>query len=719
MSKFLIPLFLFFTINSFAQNPVKIAKNTDLETIRQRIINDLLEPEVNEKEVEKLMQTIKPDGSWSTINYEDVSKTGFQHSQHLENMVSLSRAYKKSTSKFRNNPKLKSTISAALNFWIEHDFICENWWWNEMGTPDHIIDILLIMDNDLTEKQKTEGLRIAGRASLEGFGARPGGDLIKIAGMLGKQGLFKRDEQVLTRVVKVMADEIKISSGRGLNADLSFHHRTDGVISTLSYGTNYADAFAYWAVKTTGTEYALPAEKVRLLVDYYLDGICRSMIYGKYPDPGAKNRGITRKGALSPAGPELPENLLLATDYRKAELEEIVRIRKNEKKPNLKSDYFFWHSEYFVHQRPDYFASVRMHSDRNYNMEQPYNEEGLKNHHYADGSNFISRTGKEYFNIFPVWNWQKIPGTTTVQKPALPHWDELAKKGLKDFVGGVTDGEYGAAAFDFQSPHDPLQARKSWFFFDKEYVCLGTGIYAESEYPVATTINQCLLNQDVMVKSRNKQETLPKGDHTLGLVSWVLHDSIAYLFPSPTNLMLRNATENGSWRQINHQAWATEEEVKKDVFTLWFDHGTKPQNASYEYIVLPDVGAAEVESYKKNPEITVLANTSSVQAVKHNRLNRTQIVFYKAGDIKITDGLTITADKPCMVIIKTNNKTIEQLAVSDPTRKLSSVNLKVTSQIKGSGDNWNATWNKDKKSSIIQVDLPKGNTAGKSVVMEI
>ena len=87
-------------------------------------------------------------------------------------------------------------------------------------------------------------------------------------------------------------------------------------------------------------------------------------------------------------------------------------------------------------------------------------------HHFGDGSNFISLTGKEYFNIYPVWDWQKIPGTTVVQKPELPHWKEIAKKGLTDFVGGVSDGEYGAAAFDFASAHDPLKARKAWFFFE-------------------------------------------------------------------------------------------------------------------------------------------------------------------------------------------------------------------------------------------------------------
>ena len=30
----------------------------------------------------------------------------------------------------------------------------------------------------------------------------------------------------------------------------------------------------------------------------------------------------------------------------------------------------------------------------------------------SDGSNAIVKTDDEYFNIFPAWNWTRIPGTT-------------------------------------------------------------------------------------------------------------------------------------------------------------------------------------------------------------------------------------------------------------------------------------------------------------------
>lgn len=128
-------------------------------------------------------------------------------------------------------------------------------------------------------------------------------------------------------------------------------------------------------------------------------------------------------------------------------------------------------------------------------MEMPYNGPGKPTHHRADGTNYLVLKGNEYHNIWPVYDWQKISGTTVLQKPALPGPEEIQKEGLTRFVGAVTDDLYGAVVFDFKSPHDMVEAKKSWFFFDEEYVCLGTDIRSESKLRVATTVNQVLLKE--------------------------------------------------------------------------------------------------------------------------------------------------------------------------------------------------------------------------------
>ena len=694
--------------------------DNDLELVRARVIEYVMRGNVNEESVGEIMNSITPGGYWENINYEDVSRTGFQHSDHLNNMITMARAFKKPGNRFTGSQQLKKAINLALDFWIEHDFRCDNWWWNDMGTPLYMINLMLIMDDDLTENQRVEGLKIAGRAHMKSAGARPGGDLIRVATLWGKQGLFMRNTEILEEVIEIMAGEMKTTTGRGIKPDMSQHHRNDNVISTLTYGMYLPGQFSLWALFIDGTRFSFPEPAMELLVDFFLDGVCRSMVYGKYPDPGARNRGISRMGALNPAGAGMAEDLYLASHYRREELNNIARIRRDEIEPNLRYTSFFWHSEYFIHQRPDWFASVRMHSERNNNVESPYNGEGLLNHHYGDGSNFLTVTANEYNQIFPVWDWQRVPGTTVVQKPELPHWDEIVKKGRTSFVGAVTDNEYGAAVFDFVSPHDPLQARKSWFFFDDEYVALGSGITSSADHPVNTTISQRYLEDELFVGQNNRMSTLREGEHLLEDISWVYHDRVAYLFPDPLGVNLKNSQSTGNWRKINHSHWASEEDISAGLFTLWFDHGYKPQNVSYEYVVVPGIDLQTVGSYRNRLPVRILSNTTGLQAVRHDGLSITQIVFYEPGTIDIGNGVTLTAEKACMVMVKERGKRIRRITVSDPSRANNSLGLTVSSRIRGGGDNWKTEWSGKEGFSSINIELPSTvEMAGKSVVIDV
>jgi chondroitin AC lyase len=693
--------------------------HSDLATVRERVVAELLKPGIDNARIDRMIGTMTREGCWANIDYQDVSRTGFQHGRHLSNLVDLSRAYKKEGSTYRGDPDLKQVIHASLDFWLAHDFICDNWWWNQIGTPDALVSVLLIMEDDLTPEQKTKAAPMVGRAHLDASGARPSGDRIKIAGILAKHLLANRDVAQFNAVIKVIEGEIKFATGRGMQHDYSFHHRVDRVNNTLSYGTGYASAFVEWAVYVSGTQYAFSQEKLDHLVDYYLDGICKMMVHGKFPDPGAKNRSVSRQGSLHAQGPTLPERLMSTTNYRRAELEAIAKSRRGDGQPALSCSTFFWASEYFSVQRPDYFTSVRMFSTRNHNMEQPYNSEGLMNHHLADGSNFISRTGQEYYDIFPVLDWQKIPGTTVVQKPTLPSEKEIQKKGLTDFVGAVTDGTYGAAAFDFQSPHDPLTARKAWFFFDHEYVCLGAGITGSSEYPVATTLNQCLLKGDVTVLQGNRISILKPGERELNRVQWVFSDGVAYVFPEPVTVHVSNQEATGSWWKINHQSDSPKTEVAEVIFKLWLDHGVGPDSATYQYMVIPSINQPEIGDCFHDREIEILANSSDIQAVRHSGLGLCQAVFYRPGSLQISNGLQLDMTSPGLVMLKMQGDAIKAVTVSDPSRKLRQIHLTVTAPINRAGEDFKASWNTGRGVTEVSIDLPQTVYAGKSVHVEL
>ena len=687
----------------------------DIQIIKNRVVSELMSATVDAEEISDLIVSLQPGGTWPGINYQDVSRTGFQHGQHLGNLVDLSLAFVKEGSPYYQNENLKSSIDKALNYWLVNDFICENWWWNQIGTPRYLVQVMLLLDQQHLSAQQIEKLLpIVGRAHLEASGARPSGDRIKIAGILAKKLLFMQDQQQFDEVIEVIENEIKFATGRGMQYDFSFHHRVDRVNNTLSYGMGYASAFAEWAAYVAGTSYAFSEEKINQLIDYYLDGIAKMMVFGKYPDLAAKNRSISRLSALKAVSEHVPQKLLTTTDYRREEMEQIIAGRENQKAVNASFSKFFWHSEYHSHQRPGFFTSVRMYSTRNRSMEVPYNKEGLKNHYLGDGANYIYTEGDEYFDIFPVWDWQKIPGSTIVQKPQLPSAEEVQQEGKTEFVGGVTDGLYGAAVFDFDSPLDDLQAKKSWFFFDQAYVCLGAGIRSGEDYPVVTTINQALLDGAVVADNQE----LKRGVHSLEGVQWVHHDQVAYIFPETVDAQLENTTRRGSWFDISKQSDTPREPVEKDIFLLYLSHGPTPGNASYAYVVKPNIAADKVENCHKNLPLQILKNNENLQAVRHSHLDLVQVVFYQPGSVKLTHSLTLTAEEPLMVMIQLEGEAIKKITVADPSRKLNAANVKVNAPLQLSGNDLQYTWDEEKKVSHLSIALPRGVFAGKSIVLE-
>ena len=726
--------FMVFIGNSNAQS--------DIEKIKKRVVAELMKLEVDDSRVAKLLETIKEDGTWPGINYEDVSRTGFEHRNHYANMIVLARAYKTKSSKYFKKKKAKETIELALKNWVDNDYFCDNWWHNQIGTTNGLVSLMLIIGDELNKDLVEKAQPIIGRANVDAPGARPGGDRIKISGIQAKNMLFLGDDETFNKVVRIIEGEIKFSEwvgakygygfrhiptgfsnremgGRGIQYDNSFHHRVDGVNNTLSYGLGYADAFVEWAVYTSGTQFSFSEEKLEPLIDYFLDGICKTAVFGKYPDAGAKNRSISREGTLHVYSAKTAEKLLLTSDYRKDEIQEIVDIRNKGILPTTSHATYYWHSEHFTFQRPDFFTSVRLYSTRTHNMEQLYNSEGLFNHHRGDGTNHISRTGDEYYDIAPVFDYQKIPGTTVLQKPELPAPNEIQKLGITDFVGAATDGKYGTAAFDFRSPHDPLITRKAWFFFDEEYVCLGAGISCKTNLPVVTTLNQCLLRDDVTISSESKKWVISKGEKEFEKVDWVFQDGIGYVFPKPTSVNIKNSASKGSWWLINKQTDSPKDEVELDVFKLWLNHGESPSEEMYEYIVVPATSIEKLEQNTSKSNVEVLLNTPEIQAVKHSGLKMCQAVFYKAGEVQIIDNLKLSCQTPGIVILQAQASDGMKITVSDPNRELGKMLLSLSIKIEKQGDNFTAVWNEKEKVSEITIDLPKGNYAGKSVTIEL
>jgi chondroitin AC lyase len=698
------------------------AAKDDFQIIKERVVAELMKTSIDDTLVPPILNRMKEDGSFKNIDYTDLSRVaGFPHRQHTSDLVYLAKAYQSKGSTYYRNKKLKKRINTSLKYWADNDFFGDNWHNNQISTPTNLVNLMLVFGDQIPKDLIKKTQPMIGRAHMEASGARPSGDRIVIAGILAKNLLFMGDREQFDEIIELIEGEVKFSTGtRGMQHDFSFHHRLDRVNNTTSYGYGkYANAFGEWSYYVANTKYAFSVEKINHLVDYYLDGIYKQLVYGVYTDISVKNRSISHKATFKPQGTLEIERLLFGTDYRKDELEEIIKLRKGESKPSSSFSKFFWQTEHYVHQRPNYYTTVRMYSTRNRNMEVPYNGPGKTTHHRADGTNYLQLKGDEYHNIWPVYDWQKVSGTTIVQKPELYGPTEIQKDGLTDFVGAVTDGNYGAVAYDFRSSHDLVKAKKSWFFFDHEYVCIGTDIKSSKRLPVYTTINQVLMRSDVTAMKNGKQVKLDNASRELTGVKWVHQDKVGYIFPDTTTVSLSNQAQEGRWSDITDQKNISEEIVSKDVFTLGFDHGQRPSNASYQYIVVPDVSNQELqETSSNNRGIEILSSTSEVHAVKNNKLNICQLAFYQAGEVELAEGTSIKMDSQGMMMLKLKDDRATEISIADPSRKLKRVMVTIPGIYEKAGTGYSLYPDETKKQTLMIVDLPQGVYAGKSVTIK-
>ncbi len=161
-------------------------------------------------------------------------------------------------------------------------------------------------------------------------------------------------------------------------------------------------------------------------------------------------------GPVTPVGPAYSLGNVMAmlaaepTPRQKELAGFAARLHGEAGAPEFTGNKQFWDSDFMTHRRAGYYTSVKMLSSRMQNGEL-VNNEGRKSMHLSDGANYLYLTGNEYANVFAVWDWTKIPGTTAIQGTLVTgEKDPIRAHGGTAFDGGVSDGTYGMAAMDLK-----------------------------------------------------------------------------------------------------------------------------------------------------------------------------------------------------------------------------------------------------------------------------
>ncbi|MGO8792825.1 MAG: polysaccharide lyase family 8 super-sandwich domain-containing protein [Terriglobia bacterium] len=700
--------------------PSPSAAADDLALILQRMKVDFASPKstyphdvraFGSPPAQDWLSSLAADGHWPDLKlavrrppttgaYGDPSTPSFHSNAHLIRLAQMTSAYANPGTPDYHSPKMLEGIEHALAYWYKNHTLSDNWWDNTVGEPQLLALTIVPLVDDLPPDLLHEGLshfyipQTKDPSYSKSALSYPQQQLIR--------GVLARSDADVTEASTEMQRIISIRTAEGIQRDLSFHQHGPQLYNA-GYGLTLLIDECNYATVLRGTRYAFSHDKLMLLTDFFLEGDGH-MIRGKALDYSSFGRTLLRKG-----GGEAAVELEPVCDQLAALLPErageLMALKKHIEGTGAPYSYlgnkYFWNSDFMTHQREAYYISVKMVSARTVGTETIH-AENMNGRWLPFGTTWILRRGDEYNRILPVLDWGRLPGVTSTHE-VMPPIRNVSQP--ECFVGGVSDGTYGAASMIFtESEPTPLisvfkimtQGRKSWFLFDHEMVALGAGISSDRDAPVGTTLNQTGLHGPALIDGHDVQP----GESKVSPSSWVLHDEVGYVLLGSTAARLKVGPQTSPPRPSFPGRPNTP--ITEQVLTLWVDHGVRPKDAQYAYAVVPGVNAQELADWQAHPPVRIVSNTTEQQAVINEHASVAEIVFYKSGRAVLTPGLTVKVDRPCLAVLsKHGNST--RIAVSSPGGEVLWVHLTLTTP---------------KKEQSLTFDMPSGDMAGKSQVLD-
>ena len=575
-------LFIFFLISMFFYVSAK-AQSCDFETIMKRIQKDQRTGIVYVGTTDKWVSDQKPDGSWADVTYGklSVSVGSGQVGDHVGRLWNIAAASTEPTHSKYNNPDYKNAVKKGLEFWYGSNTTDPNWWYNQIDFPQKLGEILIFMREFENFIPDTASNGIDEKKIISLFYPQEikditlwstGANAIDIAQHYIYRGLLTDDCTLLVNTRNKLEEVLVVN----IKDDLVYlDHGPQIQIS--SYGKVFCNGLLRLASYLAGTTAAFDVKSENFSkVIAFIRETQLSSIRGSSWDFSVMGREVSRSNALNGSLSYLQTLIDFKIDSTHNSIYQDALERMKGTKPadyNIREfNKHYWASDYTQHARKGYLFAVRNVSTRTVEAESG-NGENLKANYFSYGANFISVDGTEYKNIMPYWDWSMIPGSTfphTTEFPTRQNWG--ANYGKTSFVGGVSDGLHGIAVLD--QDKGTTKAKKGWFFFENEIVCLGAGITDNSGLEVRTTVNQAKMDKPSYISEKGNVaemvQSLSSSSYANTNLHYIRNGNIGYFFPTQGNIKYTMKQQTGRWRDINNNGSTST--VSGNVFSLWFDH---------------------------------------------------------------------------------------------------------------------------------------------------
>ena len=613
------------------------------------------------------LDLIQEDGAFGDVDYKATSSaangTAWSPYLALDRLQAITVAYHKEGNALYHDEEVINKLNKAIVYWGKMNPSSSNWWENQIGVQLRFSRIALFMESIVSKDamdimlnkllEKTPVKYGTGQNNLwfdqnYVYYAIITENGTKHTNSTGFKKLDLKElvDDYLSYCLVVQTDD---NTAEAVQVDNSFYMHGRQFYSN-GYGMSMFRDMSFWIYMLRETSYAFEQDVIDLMADYMIDGTSwtirgdiMELYLGYRPydyDVGYDNYAAEYIDPLKRMIESDPDR----TDEYQAILDNIQgKNTANGKNGN----YYMWRSGYASHMRDGYGVNIKMDSNQIIGGEwrgswSGYDKDGGQLIYWtSSAASTITVDGDEYTNVYPTYDWAHCPGTTTAARIVQDYANAGRFTNGTEHTIGVSNGKYGNTAYDMNKKG--TQVKKGYFFFDDEFVALGSGINSTEGVNIHTTLNQCEA-EDVNVGGQSVAEGTKEQIYN---TNWLYNGKVGYVFLENTDVVVSNSVQTN-----NPSLW---DEAKKNetpaTFTAYLDHGLKPSNDSYAYIVVPNTTAGAVSQYAGNTPVTVIANNEKVQAVRHDGLKQTQINFYQAGSLEYKDGYIITVDQPCSIII--------------------------------------------------------------------
>jgi hyaluronate lyase len=551
-----------------------------------------------------------------------------------------------------------------------------NWWDWEIGGPQAFNNAIALMYPRLTPAELAgycaaiDGHSPGGPANMWGWQWSTGtvdlGFVMVIRGILGRDD--ERMHTALANVARIFPD---VKTGNGFYEDGSFVLHTNKAY-TGAYGVIMLNAVADLFNLLEGSPWQFSGADKACVITWVSKSFEPVFYNGAMMDM-VRGRTVTRANQT-----EMTDGARALAAIRQiarfAPPQAAAALLRFADAPRLAEGQFqFAGMDRVVALRKGFGFGVSMCSARIANYESLNGEnlhgwftgEGMAYLYLGDADTQFTR------DFWPTVDPYHLPGTTIEILPR-GNSEGAGKTTSQHWVGGAQVlGRYGSAGMSLADPLSPsLKARKSWFMFDDEIVCLGAGITSSGPAEIHTTV------EDRRLGDAPASNFTVDGDpfapvmgwsKRLGRVSWCALDGVGgYYFPGGAEgLQAAFVRSSGRWSDVTgHTGDASLPVLTDDYLKLWFNHGAHPSDASYSYVVLPNRTAEAVASYASGPDVVVIANTASVQAAKKPSLGIVAANFWADGPGTAD---LIATSAPSSIITCASGRSF-CVGISDPTQ---------------------------------------------------